>query len=146
MNTFYNYLYYYQNALQTPSLNTGFKRRLYSMHAAHPLRTHGALEDPTALPQRLHSALSNMEWKRQAATFVLSMFKINATAWRFWRLHSVFTSFPQRCWLLHSAHLGDLQLFEIAVETLWGRRSGVTELQCLGWGSFDVNLTLFVQI
>jgi len=43
---------------------------------------------------------------------VLSMFKIKATAWRTRRLHSVFTAFPQRCWRLHSAHLGEVQLFK----------------------------------
>ena len=51
-NTFYDYLFYYQNALQTPSPNANFARRLYSVHAASPQRAHGALEDPTALPQR----------------------------------------------------------------------------------------------
>jgi len=39
-------------------------------------RAHGALEYPTALQQRPHSALC----KRQAAAFVLSMFEINVTA------------------------------------------------------------------
>ena len=37
-----------------PSPNTGFTRRLYSVHVACP-----ALEDPTALPQHPHNALSN---------------------------------------------------------------------------------------
>jgi len=36
--------------------------------------THGALEDPIALPQRPHIALSNTLCKRQAAVFVLSLF------------------------------------------------------------------------
>ena len=72
-NTFYNYLYYYQNALQTPTQNAGFTRRLYSVHAASPQRPHDALEDPTALPQRSHSALSNTLCKRQASAFILSM-------------------------------------------------------------------------
>jgi len=30
------------------------------VHAARPQRAHGALEEPTALPQRSYSALSNM--------------------------------------------------------------------------------------
>ena len=47
-------MHYYQNALQTPTLNAGLTRRLYGVHAARPQRTHGALEDPTALPQRCH--------------------------------------------------------------------------------------------
>jgi len=51
-NTFYDYLFYYQNASQTPTRNAEFKRRLYSVHAARSQRAHGALEDPTALPQR----------------------------------------------------------------------------------------------
>ena len=51
-NTFYDYLFYYQNALQTPILIAEFTRRLYSVHAARSQRAHGALEDPTALPQR----------------------------------------------------------------------------------------------
>ena len=72
---------------------------------------HGALEDPTALPQRCHSVLSNTLWKRQAVAFVLSMLKVNAAAWRSRRLHSVSTAFAQRCWRLHSAHLGVLQFF-----------------------------------
>ena len=37
-----------QNALQTPTPNTGFTQRLYSVHAARTQRAHGALEDPTA--------------------------------------------------------------------------------------------------
>jgi len=71
-----------------------FKYRLYNVSVQ---RAHGA---PTtqprrfkrlqvALPQRPHSALSNTLCKRQAAAFVLSMFKINNAAWR---LHSVFTA------------------------------------------------------
>ena len=66
---------------------------LYSVQAAHPHRAHGALEDPTALPQRC-------------------VLKINAVAWRSMRLHSIFTAFPRRGWRLHSAHLGDLQFFK----------------------------------
>jgi len=58
INIFYDYLYYYQNALQTPTPNAGFTCRLYSVHAARPQRAHGALTDPTALPQRSYSALS----------------------------------------------------------------------------------------
>jgi len=81
LNTFFNYLYYYQNALQTPSPNTGFTRRFYRVQAARPQRAHGALEDPTAMQQRLYSALSNTLCKRRAAAFDFSMFKINAAAW-----------------------------------------------------------------
>jgi len=105
------YLFYYQNALQTPTANAEFTRRLYSVHAARSQRAHGALEDPTALPQRCHSVLSNTLWKRQAVAFVLSMPEVNAAAWRSRRLHSVSTAFAQRCWRLHSAHLGVLQFF-----------------------------------
>jgi len=103
--------FYYQNALQTPTANAEFTRRLYSVHAARSQRAHGALEDPTALPH----VLSNTLWKRQATAFVLSMPKVNAAAWRSRRLHSVSTAFAQRCWRLHSAHLGVLQFFL----TLW---------------------------
>jgi len=95
----YDYLFYYKNALQTPTPNAEFTRRLYSVHAARSQRAHGALEDPTALPQRCHSVLSNTLWKRQAAAFVLSMLKIIAAAWRFRRLHNVCTAllaFAQR--------------------------------------------------
>jgi len=46
-------LFYYQNALQTPTPNAEFTRRLYSAHTARSQRAHGALEDPTALPQRV---------------------------------------------------------------------------------------------
>jgi len=42
---------YYQNALQTPTPIAQLTRRLYSVHAARSQRAHGALEDPTALPQ-----------------------------------------------------------------------------------------------
>jgi len=51
LNTFYDYLFYYQNALQTPTPNAEFTRRLYSVHTARSQRAHGALEDPTAMPQ-----------------------------------------------------------------------------------------------
>jgi len=95
-----------------PTPNAEFTRRLYSVHTARSQRAHGALEDPTALPQRCHSVLSNTLWKRQAAAFVLSMLKVNAATWRSRRLHSVSTAFPQRCWRLHSAHLGVLQFFK----------------------------------
>jgi len=40
-------LYYYKNALQTPTPNAGL-RRLYNVHAARLKRAHGAREDPTA--------------------------------------------------------------------------------------------------
>jgi len=115
LNTLSDYIYYYQNALQ--KANTGFKRRLCNVHAARQQRAHGVLKDPTALPQRPHSALSNTLCKRQAVAFVLNMFKINAAAWRSRRLYSVFTACPQRCWRLPSAHLGDLQL----IWTMWRR-------------------------
>jgi len=71
---------YYQNALQTPSPNTGLTRRLYSVHAARPQRAHRALENPTSMLQRPHSALCNTLCKRQAVAFVLSIFKINVAA------------------------------------------------------------------
>jgi len=45
-------LFYFQNALQTPTTNAELTRRLYSVHAALLQRANGALEDPTALPQR----------------------------------------------------------------------------------------------
>jgi len=35
-----------------PIPNAQFTRRLYSVHAARSQRAHGALEDPTMLPQR----------------------------------------------------------------------------------------------
>ena len=85
LNTLSDYIYYYQNALQ--KANTGFTRCLCNVHAARPQRAHGVLEDPTALPQRPHSALSNTLCKRQAVAFVLNMFKINAAAWRSRRLY-----------------------------------------------------------
>ena len=53
------YVYFYKNAMQTPTPNAGFTRRLYSVHAARPQRAHGALIYPTAFPQRSHSAQSN---------------------------------------------------------------------------------------
>jgi len=110
--------------LQTPTPNAQFTRRLYSVHAARSQRAHGALEDP----QRCHSVLSNTLCKRQAAAFVLSMPKINAATRRSRRLHSVSTAFAQRCWRLHSAHLGVLQFFK----TLWERCKDAT----LVWQGF----------
>jgi len=35
-----------------PAANAEFTRRLYSVHTARSRRAHGALEEPTALPQR----------------------------------------------------------------------------------------------
>jgi len=35
-----------------PTPNAEFTRRLYSVHTARSQRAHGALEDPTTLPQR----------------------------------------------------------------------------------------------
>jgi len=55
-------------------------------------------------PHSVATTLSNTMCKRQATALVLSMFKINAAAWRSMRLHSAFAAFPQRCWRLHSAH------------------------------------------
>jgi len=91
-NTFYKFLYYYQNALQTPTPNAEFTRRLYSMHAARPQRAHSTLEDPTALPQCCHNALFNTLCKRQAVPFISSMLKTNAAAWRSKRSHSAHTA------------------------------------------------------
>ena len=109
MSTFYEYLYYYYNALQTPTPNIGFTRR-FTACMQRPQSARGALEDPTALPQSIYSAMSNTLCKRHPAVFILGMFAINAAAWRSRRLHSVFTAFLQRCWRLHSAHLGDLYM------------------------------------
>ena len=86
----------YQNTLPTPTPNAEFTRRLYSVHMALP-RAHGALEDPTALPQLYHFVLSNTLCKRQATAFILNMLKTNAATWL--------------CWRLHSVHLGDLHFF-----------------------------------
>jgi len=47
------YLYYYQNALQTPTSNAEFTRALYSEHAACQQHAHSTLKDLTALPQRI---------------------------------------------------------------------------------------------
>jgi len=95
-----------------PSPSAEFTWRLYTVHTARSQRAHGALEDPTVLPQRCHSVLSNTPWKRQAAAFVLRALKVNATAWRFMRLQTVTTAFAQHCWRLHTAHLGVLRFFK----------------------------------
>ena len=60
---------------QTPIPDADFTWRLYSVHAARPKRAHGPLEDPTALPHRCHSVLSNTLCKRQAAACVCSKSK-----------------------------------------------------------------------
>jgi len=41
--------------MPTLTPNAEFTRRLYSVHVACPQRALGALEDPTALPQRAQS-------------------------------------------------------------------------------------------
>ena len=111
---------------------TGFTRRFYCVHAACPQCAHGALEDPTVLPQHPHSALSTTLCKLQAVSFVLSMVKINAATWHFRPLHRVFTTFLECCWRLHSAHLRDLQRFL----TLWKR----CEDAALVWQGFEVRI------
>ena len=80
----------------TPSPNTGFTRRLYCVHAAHPQRAHGALEDPTALPQRPHSELSNTLCTRVCFEHVQNKRRRMAFYAIARRLHIVFTAFPQR--------------------------------------------------
>ena len=58
------------------------KRQMQDLHVvftACTRRAHGALEDPTALPQRCHSALFNT-------------LKTNASAWRSMRLQSAHTA------------------------------------------------------
>jgi len=45
------------------------------VHTVRPQSAHGALEDLTTLPQSPLSELSNTLCKRQAAAFILSMFK-----------------------------------------------------------------------
>ena len=97
-------------------------KRLLQMHNLHGVFTactKSAHNEPTALkktPQRCHSVLSNTLCKRQASAFVLSMPKKR-------RLHRVSTAFAQRCWRMHSAHLGVLHFFKYcgnAVRTpLW---------------------------
>jgi len=52
--------------MQTQSQNTGFTRRLYSVHGARPQSAHGAQEEPTSLPQCHHSLQFNTLGKRQA--------------------------------------------------------------------------------
>ena len=76
--------------LQMQDLHIVFTACTRRAHSAQ-----NALYKTIALPQRAHSALSNTLCKRQAAAFVLSMFKINAAAWHSMRLHSVFTAFLQ---------------------------------------------------
>jgi len=58
-NTFYDHLFYNQNTLQTPTSIAEITRRLYSVHAVRPQRTHGALEDPTACYSVSYIVLSN---------------------------------------------------------------------------------------
>jgi len=107
--------------LQTPSPNTGFTRRFYSVHTARPQRALCAIEDPIALPQRFHIALSYTLCKRQAAAFVLSMLKNPPP-------HDVLGGCTASLQRVHSA-LRRSATFLKAVETLWGRRrSGVTGL------------------
>ena len=96
------------NELQMRSPNTGFTRRLYSVHAACPQRTHGALKDPTALPQHPHNALSNS--------------------------HSVFMCSVSTALLASIKHAPRrFATFFYAVETLWRCHSGVTGVLYKWW-------------
>jgi len=88
--------------MQTPPQDTGFTKRPYSAPTTVPHCDHGALEDPIALPQRSHIALSRALCNRRAEALSLCMFKMN---------HSAYTARTQRCWRLFSAHHGDLQYF-----------------------------------
>jgi len=97
LNTFYDDLYYYQNALQAPSPNTGFTRRSYSAYAARPQRTHGAREDSTALPQRPHSALSNTLCKRRRIAFQTIAQRFHSVAGDCTARTSAFCNFFERC-------------------------------------------------
>jgi len=80
--------------MKLKSSNTGFTRRLYSVHTTRPQRAYGALEDPTALLQRPHSALSNTLCKRQPRCFehVLNKSRRIAIYAVAQRLHSVSTA------------------------------------------------------
>ena len=96
--------------------------QIQNLHGVFTVCTRRAQNAPRALlktPQRCHSVLFDTLWKRQAAEFVFRMLKINTTAWRSRRLH---VAFPQRCWRLHSAHLGVLQFYK----TLWERCKDAT--------------------
>jgi len=95
--------------------NAYSKCRIYT---ASLQRARGALTTRPRRSRRPHSVLSNTPWKRQAAAFVLSMLKVNAASWRSRRLHSVLTAFAQRCWRLHSAHLGVLHFFKRCVNAV----------------------------
>jgi len=66
------------------------------VHSKRPQRAHDALEDPTPLPQRQHSALSNTWCKRQAAAFVLSMLKTHSFS-RVSRRSAAFWTLWKRC-------------------------------------------------
>jgi len=90
------------------SVYTTSSQHPYSVHTTFPQRP-CVFTARKQLLQLVHSA--HTLWKRQAAAFVLSMLKIDAATWRSRWLHSVSTEFPQRCWHLHSAHLGVLQFF-----------------------------------
>jgi len=96
-----NTKYYYQKLLYTPAPNKEFTKRLHSAHEARQQRAHGALEDPTTLPQRSHSALLSRG-------LIFGHVQNNRRRWRSRRWHSAHTASTQRCWRLHSAHLGDL--------------------------------------
>jgi len=82
-------------------------------------RAHCALEDPTALPQRHLSVVSNTLCKRQRTAFVLRMLNIHAAAWRSMSLHSILTA------LLATAQRAPRRsaTFLNAVETLWCDRA-----------------------
>ena len=80
---------------KTPTPNTRFTQRLYSMHVVslltHPHRIHGALEDPIVLSQRPHSALSYTLCKRRA-----TLLKIYTTTWRLHSAHTALLATAQR--------------------------------------------------
>jgi len=77
-----------KHLLQIPNLHGVFTACTRRGHNA----SKALYEDPTALSQRPHSALSNTLCKRQAAAFILSRLRINTAAWRSRRLHSAHTA------------------------------------------------------
>ena len=144
-------MFYHKTVLQTTPSNTGFTQRPHRAHAAHIQRAHGALEDPTALLERPHSALC----KRQAAAFSLCMFKIIAAALRIRRWHSA------RIALLVTAHRAPRRTVFLgrcrnAVSmTLWCDRgftnsiinvNGSTDIVCVGFKAFNLIMYLSFKL
>jgi len=114
LNAFNDYLFYYQNALQIQDLQRVF----------------------TACMRRAHNALKTLQRCHKVPTARCPTRCANAKPWLCFEHVQKYntTAFTQRCWRLHSAHHGDLQLFERYINAvgkpLWCKRALMIKTRC----------------